>query len=236
MRNYITFAGRDLRDFGAYISGSGIYNAPNRAYEEIEIPGRDGLLLGHEKRLGNVEVTYPAFIYTNFKENITKLKTFLLSKIGYQQLEDTYYPNYFRMGAYFGGLEVEPTSKNDAGSFELTFQCKPQRYLKSGQTAVSAASGDTITNPTGMTAKPLIRCYGVGSVTVNGTMINILATREYTDIDCDLYDAYYGAESRNAYITIENIDRHFPSLSPGNNSIYFDGLTAVEITPRWFEL
>ena len=54
MRNYITFAGRDLRDFGVYISGSGIYNAPNRAYEEIEIPGRDGLLLGHEKRLGNV--------------------------------------------------------------------------------------------------------------------------------------------------------------------------------------
>lgn len=236
MRNYITFAGRDLRDFGVYISGSGIYNAPNRAYEEIEIPGRDGLLLGHEKRLGNVEVTYPAFIYANFKENITRLKTFLLSKIGYQQLEDTYYPNYFRMGAYFGGLEVEPTSKNDAGSFELIFQCKPQRYLKSGQTAVSVASGDTITNPTDMTAKPLIRCYGVGMLTIGDISIEVLATREYTDIDCDLYDAYYGPENRNAYISFSSQDRRFPVLYPGNNSIDFDDLTAVEITPRWFEL
>lgn len=140
------------------------------------------------------------------------------------------------MGAYYGGLEVEPTNKNDAGSFDLTFQCKPQRYLKSGQTAVSVSASDTITNPTEMPSKPLIRCYGAGSISVNGTQINVVAAREYTDIDCDLYDAFYGHENRNAYITFGNADMHFPELSPGDNAISYTGFTAVQITPRWYRL
>lgn len=236
MRNYITFSGQDLREFGLYISGSGVYNAPERAYEEIEIPGRDGLLLGHEKRLGNVEITYPAFIYTNFKENIGKLKTYLLSKIGYQVLEDTYYPDYFRRGCYYGGLEVEPTSKNDAGSFDLTFMCKPQRYLVSGRTAVTVASGSVINNPTEMPSKPLIRVYGTGTIAVNGTQLTVLASREYTDIDCELYDCYYLLENRNAYVTFDSDDMHFPELSPGDNEVSYTGFSEVKITPRWFRL
>lgn len=236
MRNYITFSGLDLREFGLYISGSGVYNAPERAYEEIEIPGKDGLLLGHEKRLGNVEITYPAFIYTNFKENIGKLKTYLLSKIGYQVLEDTYYPDYFRRGCYYGGLEVEPTSKNDAGSFDLTFMCKPQRYLVSGRTAVTVASGSVINNPTEMPSKPLIRVYGTGTIAVNGTQLTVLASREYTDIDCELYDCYYLLENRNAYVTFDSDDMHFPELSPGDNEVSYTGFSEVKITPRWFRL
>jgi len=236
MRNYITFSGQDLREFGLYISGSGVYNAPERAYEEIEIPGRDGLLLGHEKRLGNVEITYPAFIYTNFKENIGKLKTYLLSKIGYQVLEDTYYPDYFRRGCYYGGLEVEPTSKNDAGSFDLTFMCKPQRYLVSGRTAVTVASGSVINNPTEMPSKPLIRVYGTGTIAVNGTQLTVLASRDYTDIDCELYDCYYLLENRNAYVTFDSDDMHFPELSPGDNEVSYTGFSEVKITPRWFRL
>lgn len=236
MRNYITFSGQDLREFGLYISGAGVYNAPERAYEEIEIPGKDGLLLGHEKRLGNVEITYPAFIYTNFKENIGKLKTYLLSKIGYQVLEDTYYPDYFRRGCYYGGLEVEPTSKNDAGSFDLTFMCKPQRYLVSGRTAVTVASGSVINNPTEMPSKPLIRVYGTGTIAVNGTQLTVLASREYTDIDCELYDCYYLLENRNAYVTFDSDDMHFPELSPGDNEVSYTGFSEVKITPRWFRL
>lgn len=236
MRNYITFGGQDLRAYGLYISGSGVYNAPERAYEEIEIPGRDGLLLGHEKRLGNVEITYPAFIYSNFKENITALKTYLLSNIGYQVLEDTYYPEYFRRGCYYGGLEVEPTTRNNAGSFELTFNCKPQKYLKSGRVAVDVASGGVITNPTEMTAKPLIRVYGTGTIAVNGTQLTVTASRGYTDIDCELYDCYYLLENRNAYVTFDSDDMHFPELSPGDNAVSYTGFSEVKITPRWFRL
>ena len=73
-RGYLTFNNKDLRDFGVYISGSGVFNAPERVYDAIEIPGRNGVLLGTERRMSNIDVTYPAYIYANFKRRITRKK------------------------------------------------------------------------------------------------------------------------------------------------------------------
>ena len=60
MRNYFTLNGQDSRDFGVYISGQGAFSAPSRANQFIQIPGRNGDLIGYEKRLENMEVVYPA--------------------------------------------------------------------------------------------------------------------------------------------------------------------------------
>ena len=78
-RQHVFFAGTDLADFGVYISGSGVYNAPERGYEEIIVPGKNGTLYGDEKRMGNVEVTYPAFMYADFANNARALRSFLVS-------------------------------------------------------------------------------------------------------------------------------------------------------------
>lgn len=145
MRNYLTIAGRDSRDFGVYISGQGTFSAPERAYEFLPIPGRDGALIGNEKRLENMEVSYEAFIYENFSENIANFRSFLLSLIGYQRLEDSYHPDEFRMACYVGPFEPEVEDSNDAGKFTITFNCKPQRYLKDGETTyVYGPQGTTI--------------------------------------------------------------------------------------------
>lgn len=136
MRNYFTFDGVDSRSFGVYISGQGTFKAPARSYDAIEIPGRNGALLGIDSRLGNVELTYPAFIYSNFAENIAAFRAFLLSHKGYFKLKDSYHPDEFRLAYYPGPFEPDVTSANNAGSFDITFICKPQRYLESGQEVV----------------------------------------------------------------------------------------------------
>lgn len=133
MRNYFTIAGRDSRDFGIYISGQGTFNSPQKLYEQFSIPGRNGSIFGSDRRLENVELTYPCFIYDNFKENIAAFRTFLLSLDGYQRLEDTYHPDEFRMAVFSGPLIPEVTGNNKAGSFDLTFNCKPQRFLITGE-------------------------------------------------------------------------------------------------------
>lgn len=133
MRNYFTIAGRDSRDFGIYISGAGTFNAPEKAYQFFEIPGRSGDLIGNDHRLMNVELTYHAFIYTNFRQNVREFRSFLLSLNGYQKLSDTYHPDEYRMACYVGAFEAEPTPMLDAGEFDITFICKPQRYLVSGE-------------------------------------------------------------------------------------------------------
>ena len=37
-----TFDGKSTREFGVYITGKDVFNAPERAVEMISIPGRDG--------------------------------------------------------------------------------------------------------------------------------------------------------------------------------------------------
>ena len=39
------FDGKKSKDFGVYISGNAVYDAPEKDVELIEIPGRDGELI-----------------------------------------------------------------------------------------------------------------------------------------------------------------------------------------------
>ena len=141
MRNYFILGGKDSRDFGVYISGQGTFGAPSKAYNFYEIPGRNGALIGSEKRLDNIEVSYEAFIYDNFDANIAAFRSYLLSLDGYQRLTDSYHLDEFRMAAYVGPFEPTVERKNDAGSFVITFTCKPQRFLLSGETVYSFITG-----------------------------------------------------------------------------------------------
>ena len=237
-RQHVIFAGTDLSSYGVYISGSGVYNAPERSYEEIIVPGRNGTLYGDEKRMGNVEVTYPAFIHTDFDNNARALRSFLLSKVGYQRLQDTYHPDEFRQAIYHGGTEFEMTQKLDAGKFDLVFDCKPQRFLLSGEETVTFTSAGTLTNPTAFNAKPMIRAYGVGSFTIGSTTVTVaslLLGGSFTDFDCDIMEAFCGNSPRNHAVSITGTN-DFPVLVPGENAISMDGITSIESRPRWFNV
>ena len=217
MRNYFTLDGVDSRDFGVYISGQGTFSAPARSYELLPVPGRNGDLVGTEKRFENGELTYPAFIYANFKQNIADFRAFLNSLFGYHRLVDSYQPNEFRMVFFQGEFDPDVTAKNDAASFDITFNCKPQRFLLSGEQATTLTADGTITNPTRFNSQPLLRVYGTGDLGINGDTITISQADVYTDIDCEMMDAYKGTENRNQYITLTNYN--FPVLVPGENGI-----------------
>ena len=237
MRNYFTLDGVDSRTFGVYISGQGTFSAPARPYEAQPVPGRNGDILTGGKRLENGTLTYPAFIVRDFENNIRGLRNFLLSRVGYVRLSDSYHPAEYRMVYYGEAFEPEVTERNNAANFELVFGCKPQRFLTSGETAIvytNSGSG-TITNPTRFPSQPLIRVYGTGTVGIGSTTITITAADGYTDIDCAIMAAYKGTTNRNAYVQLNTLD--FPTLPPGNTGISLSGsVTRVEITPRWWEV
>lgn len=234
MRNYFVFGGLDSRDYGIYISGSGVFNAPERDYAKVSVPGRDGDLLLHNKRLKNIKLDYPAFIYANFSENVGKMRSDFLAMIGYQRLADSYHPDEYRLAYFAGGTDIDPTKKLEAGNFTLSFQCKPQRYLLSGAEAVTVASGDTLTNPTAQPARPLIRVSGQGTVNVGGYTVTVGDHgEEYVDIDCEIMDCFCGQVNLNSYVSFTG--HEFPILEAGANGVtYSGGITVVEITPRWW--
>lgn len=175
--NGLTFGGINSLDYGIYISGDAVFNAPDRSVEMLEIPGRNGEYVLDHGRFENIEVSYPAGTFgddqTDFREKLSDFRNAILSQQGYQRLTDTYHPDEYRMGVYASGLEVSPVHYNTAGEFVLTFNCKPQRWLTSGETATSIADGGTITNPTLFEASPLLEVVGYGNVDIGGQDIDI---------------------------------------------------------------
>lgn len=173
----ITFGGVNSADFGIYISGEGVFNAPKRDVEMISIPGRNGEIALDKGRYENIEVTYPAFNYeadySDFAQNLADFRNAICSQVGYQRLTDTFHPDEYRMATYIDGLEIKPIKYNTASEFEITFNCKPQRWLTSGETPVVVTSGDELTNPTLYESSPLLEIAGYGHIQMGESSINI---------------------------------------------------------------
>lgn len=174
----LEFDGVSSRTYGVYITGEAVYNAPERDVEMITIPGRSGSFALDKGRFENIEVTYPAGIYAESQEDfaaaLSDLRNMLCSRRGYCRLEDEYNPDEYRMAVYKSGLDVDPAAFQRAGEFEITFECKPQRWLKSGEAKQTiATSGDTITNPTLFESGPLLEVEGYGTLEFNGYEIEI---------------------------------------------------------------
>ena len=159
----LTFDGRSSSEFNVYITGEGVFNAPERAVEMISIPGRNGAFALDNGRFENIEVTYNCGIAgdsdTDFAEAVSAFRNWLCSRKGYVRLTDDYNANEYRMAVYKSGLEV--TAENlKAGEFPVVFECKPQRFLTSGENTISVTSGDTITNPTLFESRPMLEITG----------------------------------------------------------------------------
>lgn len=184
------------RIYGVYITGEAVYNAPARDVEMITIPGRNGSFALDNGRFENIEVSYPAGIFADteadFRQAISDFRNFLCSRKGYVRLQDEYNPDEYRMAVYKSGLEVDPAMLK-AGEFTITFDCKPQRWLTSGETEVAVDSGDTLTNPTLFESSPLLEIEGTGDIEFNGYTVSI-DSNEIGDLSLSY------TESGNSYI------------------------------------
>lgn len=221
---------------GIYVDASLSYNKPARRFETYEIPGRNGGLVIDDGTWDNLVITYPC--YTKNIATFASLINQLGALSGYQKIECSNDTTHFRLGVPI--IPATPTirRRNTEAWFDLAFNCKPQRFLNTGETVSSKTSSGSISNPTAFASQPLLRIYGTGPITVNGTRITVAAHGEsYVDVDCEMMDCYNGTTSLNSYVTFNKND--FPSLKPGSNTITFNSgtsVTKIEITPRWWEL
>lgn len=172
----LTFDGFKSSNYGVYITGQAVFNAPERAVEMITIPGRNGAFAQDNGRFENIEVTYPAGIFaeteSDFADAISDFRNILCSREGYCRLIDDYNPNEYRMAIYKSGLEVNPAMLK-AGEFEITFECQPQRFLTSGETKTTLTSPATVNNPTKFASRPMIEATGTGNISINGELIKL---------------------------------------------------------------
>lgn len=139
---HVIFDGVDLADFGVTLSGTGTYNAPEADADYVSIPGKSGDLILDNGRYKNISVSYPVNIETKLPEKAEALSAFLMSRKGYCRLEDSYHPDEFRMAQFAGPIDIDVFGQfNKWGTTTLTFICKPQRFLKSGEIALPQIAG-----------------------------------------------------------------------------------------------
>lgn len=224
------FNGKDFADFGVHVDESKAFGSPEKDYELVEIMGRNGNLSIYNDRFKDITLPFPCFIRTGFIEKYRSLLAYLNSQTGYQRLETDKEPNHFRKALFQGIVDPQTTAFNHGGFFTVNLLAHPQRFLKSGEIPVSASE---LWNPTYFDSHPLIRCYGNGSLTINSQTITVASNPyDYVDIDCDIMDAFCGANNANQYVSF-NTDSVV--LKSGTNGITHN-MTNVLITPRWYEI
>lgn len=244
---YFIFNGTSSVDFRLICSGGGTFSAPKRAYETVNIPGRNGSLLLDKGYYNDGEVEFKdvGFIpETVYQENDTALRLvsireWLLQPIGYKRLECSWQPDEYRLGYISKDFDPDMLDGLNGGTIDLTFTCKPQRFLKSGENEVNVSNGMVLINPTAFDATPLIAVTGSGTITItnNDGEFKIKTDRDAI-IDCDLMDVYSSSGSNlnsNSKFTLPDGDDKI-HLAAGTNTFTYDGFTKVTIVCRWWRI
>lgn len=234
MIEHFVYNGKSSREYGIVINEHTGYSSPERDFTTVEVPGMDGDLTLDNGRYKNIIMTYKCGIANGFAAKISAMRAWLCSNIGYHRLEDSYHPDYYRIARISGTMEPTSFARARAGQFDIQFDCKPQRFLKSGEESYTFTGTGKIVNPTLYNALPLIRVYGTGTLGIGSTTITISAANTYTDIDCAIQDAYKEATNCNGNIVLNS--GNFPVLKPGENGISLSGISRIELTPRWWTI
>lgn len=238
----IIFNGIPSTNYGIHVETPPVYATPERDYEVVHIPGRNGDLVLDNGSYKNVTRKYTISVGEidgNFTNLAAGVSEWLHSVSGYARLEDSYEPDYFRLAYYVADAEMENLF-HQAGKMSIEFNCKPARFLKVGERAVSFTTAGSISNPTFQKSFPKLTVVvsGSGTLTVGDQTITISGLTGSTRmvIDSELQDVYEEGSLTNLNSKVAFSDG-FPLLSPGVNTITFTGsITSVEVIPRWWIL
>ena len=151
VRNYLTFAGKNSKDFLLYISGPGVYDSPEADVELTSVPGKNGDIIREnaksgQRRFKKMGITYYALFFCHPPARTPAGKSRVLSPGGYPGLPETYYHGFFLQARRQDTVSFETKGKKGA-SMELTFHCQPQRWSIEGQKKVKLLRPGVIRNP-----------------------------------------------------------------------------------------
>lgn len=234
MRNFLMIDDVNTKEFGMQLIDANIHDFPQRDVSLVQVPGRSGDLVLDNGRWVNIDITYKFAVEGNSIKRMDEFRAFLLSGTGYRRLQSTFEPDYYRSGVFVSPSSPQLSRWGLGGAVEVTFNCKPQRFLKAGEEMRTYAAGDVIHNPTRYPSKPLIRVYGNGKFSVGDQTVKVENNSTYLDIDCELQDAFHGYTNMNRYITL--LSGAFPTIGVGNTGIAIDGVSKLEIETRFWTI
>lgn len=248
--------GIDARSFGIYLQKPIKFSEAVPVVKKQTIPGRNGDLIFETGSYQNRTAVASCFcLQKDVEKTISAAGRFLMAKHGYRRLETSDDPDHFWLARVENSPQIAQRVRTLA-PFDISFDCKPQRFLKSGEEKMIFPHTQKheeiqIYNNFGFPARPLI--YAKWSEVTEHNYVDIIFydasgnsmldknirtfDMTVTDlyIDCDTHNAYNNDGNQNHNVVAYN----FPALDIGLNNITIIGpesLESVEIMPRWWEL
>lgn len=227
--------GIDARSAGIQLQAPIEFSEAVPIVEAQTIPGRNGDLIwetgSYENRSGSASCFS---LQKDVEKAISSAGRFLMGKKGYRRLETSDDPDHYWMARVENSPQIAMRLRTLA-PFEIGFDCKPQRFVKSGESAIIFQSAGSIINQYGQIALPLITLYGqgAGTLTIGDCVVEVKALDGILYLDGDTQNAYNDNGNQNLNINAPV----FPVLGDEEIPIAFSGgIERVEIIPRWWEL
>lgn len=223
----ITFNGITSDSIGVIVERIPNRHIPARRFSAASVAGRNGDVLIVDESFPNVTQDYEVYLSAEsvgLPSVARACAEWLCAPKGYATLTDSYDTSVTREAYLVDGFDIE-NALNQFGKATISFSCKPQKYLVSGQASTTST---TLVNPTPFDARPLLTVSGYGDITFNNRTITITTTVSSFDIDCQTMNA-----ADNTKISC----LEFPYLKQGTNTVTYDTtITSVTIVPRWWTL
>ena len=189
----ITYNGTNSDTYNVTVEKCPSYPVAQRVVEHIRIDGRNGDLIRDTGAYANVDQVYSIWFdgrTSSMQDVAHSVALWLNGSHGYCRLEDTYDPNVYRLAVMSEYTEYK-NFRNRIGRADVTFSCKPQRFLKSGENFV-AITGATLANSY-MDCYPVYAFQGNGNVSINGSVITITDNPGEIYIDSETQDCWAGS-------------------------------------------
>ena len=238
--------GIDARSAGIQLQAPIEFSEAVPVVEAQTIPGRNGDLIWETGNYENRSAEAECFcLQKDVEKAISSAGRFLMGKKGYRRLETSDDPDHYWMARVENSPKIAMRLRTLA-PFEIGFDCKPQRFLKSGDDpiVISVPNAEethiSIYNPYGFTSHPLIEIQSGTSdnapciISCNKRKCKVNRLIETMFLDSDIQNAYNERGNQNHNITCTD----FIVLEPGENdfSVFSTAPLTVKITPRWWEL
>jgi phage-related protein len=226
--------GMDARNMGIHLQKPFELDSAEPDIKKEKVSGRNGdffFFSGSYKNRTGVASCFA--LSRDVIDKIDKINYWLLSNVDYRRLELSDDPNHYLMASVVNAASIAQRNRL-LNPFEIEFDCKPQRFRKSGERTIRMVNNGILNNP-GMISNPLITVTGKGNIALNvsGKIVEISNLNGKIVIDSEEQEAYNDIEIVNSQIYTED----FPVLNHGYNSISWDGnVESVEIMPRWWDL
>ena len=227
--------GIDARSAGIQLQAPIEFSEAVPIVEAQTIPGRNGDLIWETGSYENRSGSASCFCLQKYVEKaIGSAGRFLTAKGGYRRLETSDDPDHYLLARVENSPQIAMRLRTLA-SFEIGFDCKPQRFVKAGENAVVFNSNGALFNQYGQIALPFITLYGqsAGRLTIGDCVVEVKALDGTLYLDSDTQNAYNDNGNQNLNINAPV----FPVLGDGEIPVAFSGgIERVEIIPRWWEL